>query len=172
MLTLLRVLFGFVVACLVAGVATVAFVVTPADVASLPSEAQPERLSNAGVLALLAATHSAIFAFPFALIAIGVGELWRVRSWLYYVLVAVAIALGGLAAVYLNEVPGQPSIFNDYALGAFLTVGIAAGLAYWLVAGRCAGGRRAKAESAPPPAGLETLPAEPETPAETTAQAT
>lgn len=142
MLTLLRVLFGFAVACLVAGVATVAFVVTPADIANLPAEAQTERLGNAGVLALLAATHSAIFAFPFALIGIGVGELWRMRSWLYYVLVAVAISVGGLAAIRLNEVPGQPSIVNEYALGAFLTVGILSGLAYWLLAGRCAGGRR------------------------------
>jgi MFS family permease len=159
MLTLFRVLFGFAIACLIAGVATVAFVVTPADIANLPAEAQPERLGNAGVLALLAATHSAIFAFPFALIAIGIGELWRVRSWLYYVLVAVAISVGGLASVYLNEVPGQPSIFNNYALGAFLTVGIAAGFAYWLVAGRCAGGRRAGAKPPEAPATPETEPA-------------
>jgi len=150
MLTLLRVLFGFIVACLVAGAATVAFVVTPIDIASLPAEAQPERLGNAGLLALLAATHSAIFAFPFALLAIGIGELWRVRSWLYYVLVAALISLGGLAAVYLSEVPGQPSILNDYALSAFLTVGILAGSAYWLLAGRGAGGRRPGA--VPPPA--------------------
>lgn len=153
MLRLLRILFGFVVAALVAGVATVAFVVTPADIANLPSEAQPERLSSAGVLALLAATHSAIFAAPFALIAIGIGELWRLRSWIYYVLVAVGISLGGLAAVHFNEVPGQPSILNNYALAAFVTVGIAAGLAYWLFAGRCAGGRRA--DAAAPPAAPE-----------------
>lgn len=150
MLTLLRVLFGFALACLVAGVATVAFVVSPTELASLPAEAQPERLGNAGILALLAATHSAIFAAPFALIALGIGELWRVRSWLYYVLVAVVISLGGLAAVYLNEVPGQPSILNDYALIAFATVGILAGLAYWLFAGRCAGRRRSR--PGPPPA--------------------
>ena len=150
MLTLLRVLFGFVVACLVAGLATVAFVVTPADIASLPAEVQPERLNSAGVLALAAATHSAIFAFPFALVAIGVAELWRVRSWLYYAVIGVGIAVGGLLAVYLNEVQGEPSIFNDYAVIAFATVGIASGLAYWLVAGRCAGGRRAA--GAPPPA--------------------
>ena len=172
MLTLLRVLFGFVVACLVAGVATVAFVVTPADIASLPSDAQAERLANAGVLALLSATHSAIFSFPFALIAIGISELWRVRSWLYYVLVAIGIALGGLAAVYLNEVPGQPSIVNAYAVGAFVTVGLAAGLAYWLVAGRCSGGRRAK-DGPAAAAKAEEPPAEAEPPpAETTAQAT
>lgn len=139
MITLLRVLFGFIVACLVAGVVTVAFVVTPADIAALPAEAQPERLGNAGVLSLRVATHSAIFALPFALIFIGIAELSRVRSWIYYVLIGIAIALGGFAAEYLNEVPGQPSIFNNYALGAFIAVGILSGLAYWLVAGRRAG---------------------------------
>ena len=149
MITLLRVLFGFIAACLVAGLVTVAFVVTPADIASLPAEAQTERLGNAGVLSLLAATHSAIFAFPFAIIAIGVAELTHLRSWVYYVLVGVAIALGGLAAEYAAEVPGQPSIINGYALAAYLAVGVASGLAYWLIAGRRAGGRRA---DAPPPA--------------------
>src|SRR6185295_5432105 len=117
MITLLRVLFGFIIACFVAGVVTVAFVVTPADLANLPAEAQPERLGNAGVLALLAATHSAIFAFPFAAIAIGIGEIWRLRSWIYYAIAGLAIALGGFAAEYLNEVDGQPSIVNTYALG-------------------------------------------------------
>ena len=72
----------------------------------------------------------------------------RVRSWIYYVLIGIAIALGGFAAEYLNEVPGQPSIFNNYALGAFIAVGILSGLAYWLVAGRRAGGNRG---DVPPP---------------------
>ena len=148
MITLLRVLFGFIIACLVAGVVTVAFVVTPADIAALPAEAQPERLGNAGVLSLLAATHSAIFALQFALIAIGIAEFSRVRSWIYYVLAGIAIALGGFWAEYLNEVPGQPSIFNYYALGAFIAVGVLGGVAYWLVAGRRAGGKRG---DVPPP---------------------
>jgi hypothetical protein len=126
-------------------VATVAFVVTPADIATLPADARPERLGNAGVLSLLAATHSAIFAFPFALLAIAIGEWRRVRSWIYYVIVGIAIALGGFGAEYLNEVGGQPSIVNDYALRAFLTVGLLSGLAYWIVAGRHAGGRRGDA---------------------------
>lgn len=149
MLTLLRVLFGFAVACLVAGAATVAFVVSPAEIANLPAEAQPERLGNAGILALLAATHSAIFALPFALLVAAVAELRRIRSWLYYALAGAVISLGGLAAVYLNEVTGQPSILNDYALIAFVTVGLLAGLTYWLFAGRCAGGRRARITPAP-----------------------
>jgi hypothetical protein len=154
MLTLLRVLFGFAIACLVAGAATVAFIVSPADIASLPADAQADRLGNAGVLALLTATHSAIFAFPFALLAIGFAELQRVRSWLFYALVGAVISLGGLAAIHLNEVEGQPSILNDYALIAFATTGVLAGLAYWLVAGRCAGGkRRAPPIAAEPEAG-------------------
>lgn len=152
MFTLLRVVFGFIVACLIAGLTTVAFVVTPSDLAALPADAWSERLGNAGVLSLLAATHSAIFAFPFALVAIVIGEWARLRSWIYYVIVGVAIALGGFAAEYLNEVAGQPSIVNQYALRAFLAVGILGGIAYWLVAGRRAGGKRGDAApaSAPP----------------------
>jgi hypothetical protein len=146
--TLLRVLFGFVVACLVAGVATVAFVITPADIATLPQDLWSERLGSAGVLSLLAATHTAIFSFPFALIALALAEWQRIRSWIYYVLVGIAIALGGFAAEYLAEAGGQPSILNDYALRAFLTVGFFGGLAYWLVAGRWAGGRGGAAKKA------------------------
>jgi len=160
MITLLRVLFGFIIACLVAGLVTVAFVVTPVDIAGLPAEAQPERLGNAGVLSLLAATHSAIFAFPFAIIAIGIAEMSAIRSWLYYAFAGVAIALGGLAAEYANEVGGQPSILNGYAIAAYVTIGLAGGLAYWLVAGRRAGGKRADEAPTvlPPPADPEPLP--------------
>ena len=143
MLTLLRVLFGFIIACLVAGVTMVFFVVTPADIAALPAEARPGRLADAGELALLAATHSAIFAAPFALIANVAAEWARIRSFIYYVIVGLLIGLGGFASYYLNEVPGQDSILNNYALRAFVTVGILGGLAYWLFAGRRAGGRRA-----------------------------
>jgi hypothetical protein len=157
MITLLRVLFGFIVACLVAGAVTVAFVVTPADIASLPAGAQSEHLANAGVLALLAATHSAIFAFPFAMLANGIGEMWHIRSWLYYAVVGLLIGAGGFVAYYANEVVGQPSIFNSYALTAFLTIGTIGGLAYWLVAGRRAGGKRA---DAPPPSAAPPPPAD------------
>lgn len=153
---LLRVLFGFIVACLIAGVATVAFVITPADIVTLQPGLRLERLASAGILSLLAATHSAIFALPFALVAIAIGEWQRLRSWIYYALVGIAIALGGFAAQYLAEVGGQPSIVNDYAFRAFLTVGFFGGLAYWIAAGRRAGGRRADAvKTEPEPAKSE-----------------
>jgi hypothetical protein len=140
--TLFRVLFGFIIACLVAGAAVVAFVITPADIATLPAELRWERLGSAGVLSLLAATHAAIFAFPFALVAIAIGEGLSIRSWIYYVLVGIAIALGGFGAHYLVEVGSEPTIVNDYAIRAFLTLGFFGGFAYWMAAGRRAGGRR------------------------------
>ena len=165
--TIFRVLVGFAFACLVAGVATVAFVVTPGDVAALPPDVRPERLGNAGLLSLFAATHSAIFAFPFALIAIGVAEWLCVRSWIYYVVVGILIALGGFGAVSYFEVEGQPTIVNDYAMRAFLTVGVFGGLAYWLAAGRRAGGRRGDRLA---PAERTTEPESPETDAPTTSE--
>jgi hypothetical protein len=146
--SLVRIVFGFIVACLVAGVATVAFVVTPADIASLPPDLRPDRLGNAGVLSLLAATHTAIFAFPFALVVIAIGEWLCLRSWIYYVIGGIAIALGGFGAEVLSEVESQPSIVNDYAVRAFLTVGFFGGFAYWMAAGRRAGGRRGDAAAA------------------------
>ena len=153
-----RILLGFVVACLVAGAVTAAFVITPSDVAALPDDLRPERLNNAGTLSLLAATHSAIFSFPFALLVIGFAEWRAIRSWLYYVIAGIVIALGGFGAEYLIEAGTQPSIVNDYAARAFLTVGFAGGLAYWLLAGRLAGTR---ADDAGPAAATEA-PAESE----------
>jgi hypothetical protein len=140
--TLFRVLFGFIIACLVAGAAVVAFVITPADIAALPPELRWERLGSAGMLSLLAATHAAMFAFPFALVAIAIAEGLGIRSWIYYVLVGIAIALSGFIAHYLVEVGGEPTIANDYAIRAFLTLGFFGGFVYWMVAGRRAGGRR------------------------------
>ena len=137
-----RVVFGFIVACLVAGAATTAFVITPADIATLPAELRPDRLSSAGTLSLLAATHSAIFAAPFALTALVIAEVRCIRSWVYYAFVGILIAFLGFGAEYLNEVGGQPSIVNTYALRAYLAVGFLGGVAYWFAAGRRAGGRR------------------------------
>lgn len=145
---LFRVLFGFIVACLVAGAATVAFVITPVDIMTLPAELRPGRLSSAATLSLLAATHSAIFSFPLALIAIILAE-WRcIRSWIYYAIVGILIAFAGFGAEYLNEVGGQPSIVNSYAARAFLAVGLLGGIAYWLAAGRRAGGTRGNERAA------------------------
>lgn len=134
-----RVLAGFIVCCLVAGLVTVAFVITPAELAAMSGPALTERLQAFGMLALLAATHSAIFAAPFALIAAVIGEWQSIRSPMYYAVAGVVIALGGFAAQYSSETGTAASIANNYALKAFLTAGFFAGLSYWIVAGRAAG---------------------------------
>ena len=87
------------------------------------------------------------------MILIAIAEWYAVRSWIYYALCGVAIAVGGFAALHSQEVEGYPTILNDYALRAYLTVGLLGGLAYWLVAGRRAGGRRADAGASNEPAG-------------------
>ena len=133
-LSFIRVLFGFVLACLAAGLTMVLFVFTPLEVTGMPSD----RLSEVGLLTLAAATHSAVFAAPFALIGAVFGEWQRVGGWLYYVLVAIVIAGIGFTAQSWTESIGEASIINSYAVSAFLLTGFVAGMVYWLVAGRYA----------------------------------
>jgi hypothetical protein len=134
---IIRVIFGFALACLAAGLTVVLFVYTPLELVDL----QSERLSEVGLLSLAAATHSAVFAAPFALIGAGFGEWQRIGSWMYYVLVAIAIATIGFLAQFWTETQGEASIVNNYAVTAFLLTGFVAGFVYWLFAGRSAGRR-------------------------------
>jgi len=131
----LRVIFGFALACLAAGLTIVLFVYTPSELAS---DLASDRVSEAGVLALAAATHSAVFAAPFALIGAAIGEWQRIGSWAYYVLVGLAIAAIGFLAQYWSEATGEASIVNSYAVSAFLVSGFFAGIVYWLFSGRYA----------------------------------
>jgi hypothetical protein len=132
------VLVGFILACVAAGLTMVLFVYTPAELASLPSEQASDRLAEAGIFALAAATHGAIFAAPFALIGAAIAEWRRLRSWAYYVLLGIIIAGLGFAAQYSSEGSGDVSIVNSYALTAFLVTGFVAGAVYWLFSGRYA----------------------------------
>jgi hypothetical protein len=137
---MLRVLLGFALACLAAGLTLVLFVYTPLELAR---EHAGERMSEAGLLALAVATHTAMFAAPFALIGAGFAEWQRIGGWLYYTLVGIAVAAIGFAAQSWTESGGeaQGSILNGYAVAAFLVTGGVAGLIYWLCAGRLASAR-------------------------------
>jgi drug/metabolite transporter (DMT)-like permease len=135
--SIFRVLLGFIVACLAAGFSKVLFALTPAEVFGGDSD----RLSSALHLAAQTATHSAMFAAPFALIAAAIGEWQGIRNWSYYALAGVAIAVAGFLAQYQGEDVTQPTIVNNYALTAFLTSGFIGGIVYWLFSGRDAGGR-------------------------------
>ena len=132
---MLRVIIGFVFACLAAGFTMVLFVYTPLELAT---ELIGERLSEAALLSLAAGTHSAVFAAPFALIGAGFGEWQRIGSWLYYVLVGIAIAGVGFLAQFWTEATGEASIVNSYAVTAFIVTGFVAGIVYWLFSGRYA----------------------------------
>ena len=134
-ISVFRVLVGFVLACLVGALVQLAFA-TPNDV--LTDDA--DRLSWTGEHMLLIATHSAVFSAPFALVAAAIGEWQSIRSWVYYALSGIAIAIAGFIALYSGETTtGANTIVNNYALATYLCAGLVGGLAYWLVSGNYAG---------------------------------
>jgi drug/metabolite transporter (DMT)-like permease len=143
---ILRMIFGFALACLAAGLTLVLFIFTPPELIG----PQSERLSEAGLLSLAAATQIAMFSALLALIGAGFGEWQRIGSWMYYVLVAIVIASIGFLAQYWGEAQGAASIVNNYAATAFLLTGFVAGLVYWLFAGRFARGSDRVPEVVPP----------------------
>jgi hypothetical protein len=146
--SVLRVLFGFVLACLAAGATIVLFVYTPVELVSDAGD----RAQEAGLLSLAAATHAAVFAAPFALVGAAIGEWRSISNWTYYALVGVVIAVIGFLVQYWSEGGTEAaSILNSYALSAFLVTGLVAGLVYWAVSGRYAGGQERSAGPAPAP---------------------
>jgi hypothetical protein len=137
-----RVAFGFILASIAAGLVTMLFVNTPSDVLAQPMSRLPRTAGETFELALLTATHVALFAFVFALILIGLGELFSLRGLPFYLSSGVAIAFLGFVAQYASEVSGEPTVLNNYALKTFLTTGFFAGFVYWLASGQFAGRAR------------------------------
>jgi hypothetical protein len=134
---LARIVFGWVLASLAAGLVTVLFV--DIDVLTTALDRLPKTLSETIDLALLAATHIAIFSAIFVLITALIAEWFSLRALSFYLAIGVAIALLGFSVQYASEVTGQATIFNNYAIKAFLTVGLIGGFVYWLGAGQFAG---------------------------------
>lgn len=131
---LLRILLGYFAACLAAGATQTAFATFDLSVLSAGGWAQ-----NAGGivnLILVAARLSAIFAAPFAFVAICLAYYQDLRGWPYFALVGLAIAAGGFLVLSSADMPGEPTIVNPYALKAYLASGFIGGFVYWLVAGR------------------------------------
>jgi hypothetical protein len=130
---LIRVLFGFLMACLVAALVKVLFAYSPAELSGM----SPDRASDVLALTWPIATHMAIFSAPFALIAIALGEWQRWGDWTYYVVAGVLIALIGFIAQYNSETAAQgwSVTASNYPLVAFLTCGAIGGLAYWIFSG-------------------------------------
>jgi len=131
---LLRVIVGFILACLAAGAVKVLFAVTPAELI----DAGTEYWQQGGVWALYTGTMIAIFALPFAALSAIFSEWQGIRSFAYHGFIGIAIAVAGFALIVTGESPDAPSIINSYAMAAFLTTGLASGFIYWLFAGRFA----------------------------------
>ena len=72
----------------------------------------------------------ALNALP-ALLGVIVGEILRIRSWMYYVLAGGA----SLAAVPLLIAADLPSILASQYITIFAAAGFAGGFVYWLLAG-------------------------------------
>lgn len=131
-----RVLFGFVLACLAAGLTKVLFAVGPQEVLG----GDPEKIATVFEWIALTATHTAVFAAPFAFLAAAISEWQGIRGFLFHALVGIGIALAGFAAQYFGEAPNAGSIFNNYAATAYTVTGLVGGTFYWLFTGRHAGG--------------------------------
>jgi len=154
----IRVLIGFALASLVAAFTLVLFVYAPSELAGLPSDLSGERLSEAGLFALVITPHVVVSAALPALAGVMFAEARRVAGWAFYAFAGIATAAAGFLVFHLGEAPDQASILHNYALAAFLTSGLVGGLAYWLFSGRFAA-RRAGADDKPqaspePPAGV------------------
>jgi hypothetical protein len=125
---------GYVAACLAAGTTQVLFVVEPGGMIATRDAAAATAL-----LIAMSATQAGTFALPFAVIAIGITEVFGFRGWLTYVAAGVAIAVCGYWTVLAGE--AGPTLRDDVALRAFAVSGAVAGLVYWFVAGRRAARR-------------------------------
>lgn len=141
MQTVLRVLIGLIGASFAAALVKVLHVITPAELAGLAGDALLTRLSRVADLVALTATHQAFFVLPLGLIAAGIAEVNRLRSWITYALIGAVIAAAGFYVQVTGESVAR-TIVNPYAGQAYAIEGIAAGLIYWLLAGRFAGWRR------------------------------
>lgn len=146
---LVRFILGFIAAALVAGVVQVLFV---AGLDGIRSQGLG-LIDNMGMLSLLAATQTAVFALPFAILGAIMAGWLSVRSRFYFIGVGLLIGLGGFFAQHVGE-SGLTTILNRYALAAYATSGLVGGFVYWLagVQKRPAKPLRRKVKSAPAPA--------------------
>jgi hypothetical protein len=89
-----------------------------------------------GTMAFLFTVAPVLTLAP-AVVAILVGELARIRSLLYYVLAGgAAAAIMPLIAARADMGQGASGTYNAAYFSIMATAGFAAGLVYWLLAGR------------------------------------
>lgn len=86
-----------------------------------------------GMVLFAGTVGPALTALP-ALIAVVVGEVMRIRAWMYYVL-AGGLSLAAIPILAAPETAELPEILTSHAMTIFATAGFAGGVLYWLLAG-------------------------------------
>ncbi len=136
------IVFAVIVAAMAAGVVLAIGIVVP-DWAAMDSDTV-ERVSFF-VVSFFATSFLGAVAVAPALLLVVLGEVLRIRSFIYY---AVAGALVGLASYFGSNISARLENTTDippveHALPLAAVAGIIGGVVYWLVAGRTAGAGRA-----------------------------
>jgi hypothetical protein len=126
---IIRIVFGLAAAGLAAGLVQVLFVAGE-DLAGGISVAQAQSL---GLLMLLAGAQSAVFAAPFVIAAAIFAARRPIRSPYFYLALGAIAAAAGFAAHYGGD-EAPSTIFNRYALAAYVVSGLAGGFFYWFLA--------------------------------------
>jgi hypothetical protein len=86
-----------------------------------------------GVVLFAGTVGPALTALP-ALIAVVVGEVLKVRSWMYYVL-AGGVALAVIPILAAPQTAELADVVGSHAMTVFAAAGFAGGFVYWLLAG-------------------------------------
>jgi hypothetical protein len=146
-----RILIGYSVACLGAAYLKLLFAITPAELASLPSDVAADRIADVVNYGWRFAVLFGLFVLPFAVVTIAFAEWRGVRKGPFYVLAGLGFALVGFLAQLSSEGPGAATVMHAYALSAYASSGLLAGISYWMISGRHAGSRA----SHPAPMALE-----------------
>jgi hypothetical protein len=143
------ILFGFLFACLVAGIIVVGAVLFPefSDLGTSPIDQ-----SAINVVLGFGFIFISGFALLPALIVVAITEAFYIRSVLAYAVGGAAVGL----ACYLGLIPFDPATLKfDGIVRRHLEImtgaGIVAGLIYWMIAGRNAGAWREPPRQLRPP---------------------
>ena len=102
------------------------------DVAA--SDLETTLLNIVGAISFAFSLYPALSILPALLVAV-IGEIGRIRSWLYYVLAGGAAALS-IPLLYVLVGEASAEMPSQSFLAIFATAGFGGGLLYWLIAGR------------------------------------
>jgi hypothetical protein len=145
------VIFRFFVTLFAFGIASIAAAAVLVFGAAAPELPAPQDWPLLTIFVFTVSAFIAAFAFVPAVVVILVTEAFGLRSLLLYAIAGAAVGL--FCGYTLGFVEPLPQLRFDRPLNTnfelMAAAGIAAGLVYWLIAGRTAGGWRGPVEPGP-----------------------